>query len=426
MVEIHPLFGYISRMYIRNIQKLINQALKDSPAILINGARQVGKSTLAHHFLHSHKGSYITLDDESFRSAAVADPQNFLLQHSQKLLIIDEIQRAPELLLAIKLAIDQNRSPGRFLLTGSANVLLLPRVAESLAGRIEIQTLWPLSQGEFVSHTEKFIDVIFSKEMPHLNKEFDIDPQQLQAKLLSGGYPEVISRSSFERRQAWFKSYVATVIHREIKEIANIERITDLSRLLQLMAIRSGTLLNHAELSRTSTLPQTTLKRYLALFEAIFILHTLPAWTKNLNKRLVKSPKIFLNDTGLISYLLGINKQRLNDERHLLGSLLESFVIIELKKQSGWSKVSPYFFHYRTHTGSEIDLLLEEPGGRLVGIEVKASTTVVDSDFKNLKSFAEETGNKFLRGIVLYTGSRTISFGKNFIAMPISALWELK
>lgn len=411
-------------MIIRNLKQSLHIAFQDSPVVLLNGARQVGKSTLAKQLLAEHPIRYLTLDDNNIRAAAMLDPQGFI-HNSTGLWVIDEIQRAPELMLAIKASIDQNREPGRFLLTGSANVLMLPHVSDSLAGRIEIHNLWPLSQGELIAQQEKFIDFIFSNEAVPIGLEFKVDKLALNATLVQGGYPEILQRQSQERRNAWFKSYITTVTHREIRDLTNIEGIAELPRLLHLLAARTGSLLNYAELSRTAGLPQTTLKRYLALFEMIFLYHPLPAWAQNFSKRLVKSPKIFLNDTGLTAYLLGINEQRLSADRNIVGKLLESFVFTELKKQAGWSKTQPYFFHYRAHSGQEIDFILEEPGGRLVGIEVKAASTVSGSDFKNLQQFADDTGEKFYRGVVFYTGERVIPFGKNLFAIPISALWEL-
>lgn len=412
-------------MYKRNITDGIVEALQDTPVVLLNGARQTGKSTLVQWICHhKHPARYLTLDDMSMLSAATADPAGFLSGFDEPL-VIDEIQRAPELFLAIKADVDKNRRPGRYLLTGSANVLLLPKLADTLAGRMEVISLWPFSQGELQSRKETFVDAVFGGELA----AFDATPLSRDAlfgKILSGGFPEVIERTSHSRRKAWFNAYLTTILQRDIRDLSRIEGLASMPRLMSILGARAGNLLNFSELSRTSGLPQSTLKRYMALLEATFLILHLPAWSGNLSKRLVKSPKLYINDTGLLASLVGMDQDRLLTEPELAGALMENFVVMELTKQISWSCRKPRMYHFRTQTdGKEIDVVLEDAAGRLVGIEIKSGHTVKADDFAGLKTLAGETKDRFQQGIVLYGGTEAIPFGKQFTALPISALWEL-
>lgn len=412
-------------MHLRNITPRIIDALSDTPVVMLNGARQTGKSTLAKSLIsEKHIGRYVTLDDASVLAAARHDPTGFISGLGEST-VIDEIQRAPELFLAIKADVDLNRKPGRYLLTGSANVLLLPRLSESLAGRMEIFTLWPLSQGEFGGVSERFIDILFSEQLTCNALIIADSEMSLLERVIRGGYPEAAARGSESRRRAWFGSYITTILQRDVRDIANIDGLTAMPRLLAMLATRSTAMLNYSELSRTTGLPQSTLKRYMALFETIFLIEHLPAWYSNLGKRLVKTSKLVMNDTGLLATLLGVNAVRLEDTP-LSGALMENFVIMELTKQISWSDTKPAMLHYRTQAGQEVDVVLEDNAGRIVGIEIKSSKSVGGQDFRGLQSLAEVSGNSFLRGIVLYGGKQTLSFGSNLIAMPIDSLWNLK
>ena len=407
----------------RHITDALLAALADTPVVLLNGARQTGKSTLVKHLAAGkHPARYLTLDDAVVLAAARQDPAGFLAGLSGPV-ILDEVQRAPELFLAIKAEVDRSPQSGRFLLTGSANVLLLPQLSDSLAGRMEILTLWPLSEGEISGVKGDFLDAAFGEFAAKVQAGSD-DRSGLVARMLAGGYPAVLKRSDSDRRRAWFGSYITTILQRDVRDLANIEGLTALPRLLALLAARSGSLSNFAELSRSLGIPQTTLKRYLTLLETTFLVQFLPAWSANLGKRMVKSPKIVLNDMGLIAYLLGLNEQRLELDPMLLGPLFESFVIMELRKQATWSRVHPQAFHFRTQAGQEVDLVLEDAAGNLVAIEAKASGTVSGRDFRGLQALAGLAGQRLRRGIVLYTGASSVPFGPNFHAVPVSALWQ--
>jgi len=410
-------------VYHRNITPKLSAALADTPVVLLNGARQTGKSTLARQLAEtSYPAQYLTLDDASTVAAAQYDPAGFVAGLSGPV-VVDEIQRAPELFLALKAAVDRDRRPGRFLLTGSANVLLLPRLADSLAGRMEILTLWPLSQGEIDGAAEDFVDRLFAEEFK-LPGRVHVDRAELMRRVIQGGYPEVVARADGARRRAWFGAYLTTILQRDVRDLANIEGLTALPRLLTLLAARAGALLNLADVSRGAGVPQTTLKRYLTLLEATYLVTLVPAWSVNLGKRLVKAPKLMLNDTGLLGYLLGSDEDRLKGEGGPLGGLLENFVAMEIHKQAGWSRARPQIFHFRAQTGQEVDLVLENQAGEIVGVEVKAAASVGGGDFKGLRSLREMAGRRFKRGVVLHAGSEAVPFGENLFALPIAALWR--
>ncbi len=414
------------KLLARNLAPAIRAALADTPVVMLNGPRQSGKSTLARALAEAHdEARFITLDEAAVLSAAQASPTDFIADLGGHPVVIDEVQRVPDLFLAIKAAVDRDRRPGRFLLTGSADVLLLPRVSESLAGRMEIHTLWPLSQGEIEGVREAFIDAAFTGEFPTRAGGGQLGRPALFRRILRGGFPEIQWREDPERRRAWFESYITTILQRDVRDIANIEGLTEMPALLALLAARSTALVSFAELSRSSRIPQTTLKRYLALLEMSFFYRPLPAWSGNLGKRLTRSPRVMLTDTGLQAHLLGLEEVDTGRPDPSIGPLLETFVLTELRKQLGWSRTRPRLYHFRTTTGQEVDIVLEDRRGRMVGIEVKASAGVSDRDFRHLRSLAEKLGERFHRGIVLYTGAEPLGFGRHLMALPIPFLWRI-
>lgn len=412
-------------LYPRNSKSDLLQSVRHSPVALIVGARQVGKSTLARGlFPQTERPSYITLDDISALSLARSSAKTFL-QGLDDSVIIDEVQRAPELFLAIKESVDSSRKAGRFILTGSANVLTLPKLSESLAGRMEIHTLWPLSRGEFLGQREAFIDFVFAADkVPKLRP---LKLSQLIEILVAGNYPPVLARPSQKLRDNWFRGYLTSIVERDIRDLSHVERFTELPDLLSLVASRAGGMLNLADLSRSLSLPYMTLKRYLALFEAIFLVVPLNAWSSNIGKRLVKAPKLYLNDTGLLCHMLRRDSAALEADRTLLGMVFENFVLMELVKQISWSETRPQIYHFRTaDTKHEVDFVLESADGRVVGVECKSSSTIDQSCFSGLRALASQAGNKFHKGIVLYTGTNVLMFDENLMALPVSALWDIQ
>ena len=407
-------------MYERHLEPRILEALSDTAAVFLGGARQCGKSTLVKALAARRSARYVTLDDVGTLSAARADPPGFLAGFGSPL-VIDEVQACPGLFPALKSEIDRDRTPGRFLLTGSANALVVPEMSRSLVGRVELLALRTLSQGELEARRESCIDWLFSREPPAHSYEPCAD---LARRVTTGGYPEAVSRRNQERRAPWFDGYVTTILQRDVRDLADVDGLEHLPQLLRLVAARTSSLANLSEIARALAIPQTTLRRYFALLEAVFLIHRLPAWSTNLGKRLARSPKLHFLDTGLAAHLQGVDAHSWNEPATRRGALLENFVFSELEKQLGWNSVRARLFHYRSHSGEEIDLILEDPRGRIVGIEVKASNTISASDAAPLRKLAGELGDRFVRGVVLYCGSGVVPFDRHVHALPISALWS--
>lgn len=409
----------------RTLTDRLLDGLADTPAVLVNGARQTGKSTLVQSAeLAKQDRQYLTFDDPGILAAAKRDPNGFVAGLNTPI-TLDEVQHVPEIFPVVKAAIDRKREPGRFLLTGSANVMLLPKLSESLAGRMEVLTLWPFSQGEMHGVRESFVDTLFSqKPVGWKGVVATSKREELLETVIAGGYPLAVARHSAARRDAWFQSYVMTMLQRDIRDLADIADVTAVPRLLSVVAARAGGLLNFADLSRSVALPQTTLKRYFALLEATFLVQLLRPWARNLGKRIIQTPKVYLNDTGLLAYLLGATVDRLKAEGNLAGAVLENFALMELRKQSAWSATQPELFYWRTASGQEVDVVLEDRAGRVVGVEVKAAATLSGNDVRGLQALAATVGKNWVRGVVLYTGTEVIPFSANLHGVPMSRLWS--
>ncbi len=410
-------------MYQRNISRKVTAALADTRIVLLSGARQVGKSTLARQLAEQRGGQYLTLDDPTIAELARTDP-SALVNGAAAFTVIDEVQSAPALFPALKREVDAHPVPGRFLLTGSANVFMLPTASESLAGRMEVLTLEPLSQAEVQGSPHNLVDALFDSR-PWARRTVATDRADLVRRLVAGGFPEALDRAEPQRRDAWFRSYLASLLQRDVRDYANIEGLHDMPRLLSLLAARAGSLLNMAEVSRATGIAHSTLRRYLSLLEALYIVQPLPAWSANLGKRLVKAPKVHLIDAGLTAHLRGDADA---DAAALalsprLGPLLETFVVQELRRHLCWAETSASAWHFRTAAGQEVDLVLETPSQRIVGIEVKASASVTQGDFKGLRALADAAGKSFARGVVLYTGEQLMPFDEHLWAVPLGVLW---
>lgn len=407
-------------MFRRNIETAVEKALTDTPVVLINGARQTGKSTLVQASANRTQAQYLTLDDAATLHLASSDPTGFI-RNLQRPVVIDEIQKAPDLFPAIKLTVDRHRQPGQFLLTGSSNILTLPNLSESLAGRMEVIPLHPLSAGELAGRIEGFIPRLFRRTTEPWKAT--PDPLPISVRLVRGGYPEAVDRPIDARRDAWFGSYVSTLLQRDVRDLARVEGLHALPNLLRLVTARSAGLLNMSDVGRDAGLPHSTLSRYLSLLECVFLIHRVPAWSHNLGQRLVKAPKIHLLDPGLALHLIGADETRLSADRMLLGRMLESFVVGEVRKQLSWASPGTGLHHYRTSAGSEVDIVLEDRQGALCGIEVKASATVGPSDFSGLKALRDQVGERFRTGVILYLGDQILPFGDDLWLLPVEALW---
>jgi uncharacterized protein len=414
----------VTGMIRRNVTDHLLQTLTDTPVVLVNGARQTGKSTLVQSpELVERSREYLTFDDPGVVAAAKRDPNGFVAGLAAQI-TLDEVQHVPELLPAIKVSVDRKREPGRFLLTGSANVLLLPKLSESLAGRMEVLTLWPFSEGEMKKVRESFVDALFSKQTAwHAQKSGVVRRGELFEKVRLGGYPPLVARHTEARRRAWFQSYLMTILQRDVRDISNISDLTAVPRLLSVVAGRAGGLLNFADLSRSLSLPQTTLKRYFALLETTFLVQLLQPWSVNTGQRLIRTPKVYLNDTGLLAHVLGLTLERLELDPGMAGGVLENFALMELRKQASWSETQPQFFYWRTASGQEVDIVLENSAGDLVGVEVKASATLNSGDVRGLQALASAAGRRWIRGIVFYAGTDVVPFASNLHGVPVSCLW---
>ena len=408
-------------MFQRNILRKLVSALADTRVVLLNGARQVGKSTLARELAQQRGGQYLTLDDPTIAALARTDPAA-LVNSAAGFTVIDEVQSAPALFPALKREVDRHPVAGRFLLTGSANVFMLPTLAESLAGRMEVLTLEPLSQAEVESSPHNLIDALFDST-PWERRTVPTDRADLLRRIVSGGFPEALGRAEPQRRDAWFRAYLTSLLQRDVRDYANIEGLHDMPRLLSLLAARASSLLNMAEVSRATGIAHSTLRRYLTLLDALFIMQPLPAWSANLGKRLVKAPKIHLIDAGLTAHLLGHTDPAALALSPQLGPLLETFVVQELRRHLRWAESAATAWHFRTAAGREVDLVLEAPSQRIVGIEVKASASVTQSDFNGLRELAGAAGKNFARGIVFYSGEQLVPFEEHLWAVPLGVLW---
>lgn len=405
----------------RALTQRLLEALADTPVVILVGGRQTGKSTLVTGLSQqSHPAEYVTLDDPTQLAGARNDPVAFVERFAGPV-ILDEIQRAPELLLPIKAAVDRDRRPGRFLLTGSANVLFVPAVADALAGRMEVLTLWPFSAAELDGRPgDRIVELLFADEPRPPIAEQSTD--RLVSRLLVGGYPEAVARKDDQRRRQWFSNYLNTILERDIRSMADIARLEQLPALLTAIALRGRGPLNKSGLSQDLGIPNSSIDRYVTLLTRVFLLHLFPAWHNRLGPRLVKAPKLLLSDVGLLCQLLRFDRKRLLEDDTSRGLALESYVGMELVKAVGAAGSGDDVMHYRTTKGTEVDFVVEASDGRVVGIEVKAASSVDARDFRRFERLEQVLGERFIRGVVFYTGSRSVTFGDRLGAWPVGLL----
>jgi uncharacterized protein len=406
----------------RAITPRLLTALRDTPAVMLIGPRQAGKSTLVQGLAAGpHPARYLSLDDLRTLEAARGDPVGFI-ERADDPLVIDEIQRAPELLLPIKAAIDRERHPGRFILTGSAQVMLLPKVSESLAGRIEVHTLWPFSQAEIEGEAGQIVELLLGESARAPIAPATPRPELIE-RVVRGGFPEAVARKP-DRRQEWLAAYLTAIVQRDLRDLANIERLAEVPAVLTSLASRVRAPLNKTDVSSSVGIPRTSLDRYLTLLEHVFLLRRLPAWHTNRIKQITKAPKLLLSDSALLAHLLRADRRRLEDDDSLLGVVVECFVGMELAKQISATKARASLLHMRSARGAEVDFVVEGADGRVAGIEVKASATVRRDDFRHLATLRDRLGDeRFARGVVLYTGGERLPFGPGLEAWPLATLW---
>ena len=399
----------------------LREALADTPVVLIHGPRQSGKTTLARLVGEPRGYRYFSFDDAAARAAAERDPVGFVAELPARV-ILDEVQRVPALFTALKVAVDRQRTPGRFILTGSANVLLVPKLADSLAGRLGILRLHPLARCELAGKAPGFLDALFSGSFR--TRTSARLGAALAEHIAAGGYPAALARRTAARRAAWYRDYIETQVQRDVLDLSRVRSLDALPRLLAVAAGYTARLINVADLAGPFQLTRQTIHDYVTLLEQVFLLERLPPWHSNRLSRLVKTPKLHMGDTGLACALLGMDASQLYRDRETLGPLLETFVLQELKRQASWRPEPVSFFHFRDRDGVEVDIVLERGAGALAGIEVKAAATVVDADFRGLRKLKQAAGKRFVKGVVLYDGEISASFGEGFYAVPIRQLWE--
>lgn len=407
----------------RHLGSALEAALADTPVVCLLGPRQCGKSTLARYC--DPERPYISLDEQAYLDLALRDPQGFVDDLPERV-AIDEVQRAPELTLAIKRSVDANRKPGRFLLTGSANLLQLPRLADSLAGRMECLYLHPFTVAEIRRKPGNFLaELLAGKLSPEMMPTETPKPSELPGILLAGGYPESVFRNP-ERAVRWKTNYIRSIVERDVRDIADVKNASDLSRLLGFLSDRTAQLVNQSALSTALGHSRVTIDRYLTLLERLFLIRRLPAWHSNRSKRLVKTPKLHFVDSGLAATLGELDAGQWNAQRARFGHLLESFVLQQLVAMADCMQRPPHFHHYRDKDKTEVDIVLERRG-EIWGIEVKAAASVSEGDIKGLLKLAAALEGSFQSGIVLYDGTATFFLNKeaNIRAVPISKLWEL-
>lgn len=410
-------------MYPRFLVDVLVKRRQFFHVVLLVGPRQSGKTTLVQKIGKEQGLEYVSFDEITNLISVQLDPLGYL-NSLNKPLILDEVQRAPEIFLPIKVDVDNNRNPGRYLLTGSANPLLVPKLGDALTGRMAVCNLWPLSQGEIRGAREQFIPFLFSdspwpKDFPPFSQE------ELISKLFLGGFPTLHTGANDENRKVWCNEYLSLVLQKDVHDLSKIEGFAHLPALMYGLASRVGSTLNIEELSRIAHTASTSLRRYLQLLESLFLLYRAPAWSPNIDKQLTKAPKVYFSDTALLLHVLNLTQVQLMENLNSLGHVLENFVVMECVKQASWAAPYPNLFHYRLERekGTEVDVVLKS-ADKVVGIEIKLSSVVRSDDVKGLLSLKKAAGDSFHKGVVLYMGNKVLPLGENIKALPLNALWE--
>lgn len=405
-------------LFPRWIESRVAEAMADTPVVLLAGPRQAGKTTLVRQVADQGL-RYLTLDNELTLLAAQEDPIGLI--RSLDRAVIDEVQRAPQLLLAIKKSVDEDRRPGRFLLTGSANLMALPTVADSLAGRMETLTLLPLSQGEMEGASANWLDCVYAGQIPQLRSL--AHTPSLVDRVLRGGYPESLARPTSRRRVTWARQYLDALIQRDVREVAQVDHLDRMSRFLHVLAQVAGHMCNYTRLAGEVGLDSKTAAKYVGVLEQMYLLRRVDVWARNRLNRIVKTPKLQFIDSGLLSALLDLSAQEVASDRTRFGNVLETFVFGELLKHATTAEGDYRVLCYRDNDKVEVDLVIESAAGQLVGVEVKASATVKESDLRGLRKFAGLAGGQFKMGVVLYDGEEIVPLGDGLWAAPLSTLW---
>lgn len=414
----------VDQLFQRRAQRSVSAALADTRVVVINGARQTGKSTLARLVATAFPGSeFRYLDEAPVRAAAQADPSLFVRHDG--LLVIDEVQRVPDLFLAVKHEVDVDPRPGRFLLTGSARLLGLQEIPDLLPGRAETVELSPLSQGEIDGLPDGFVEALFRYGTDIRVPSSELRREDYVARAIRGGYPEAVRRTDHGRRARFLESYITDLVNRDVRQLSEIERPADMRRLVNLVAASTASLAVPAAIASRLQVPASTVKRYLSLLDLLFITRQIPAWSTNMTTRAVATPKLVLTDSGLAAHLTGMSLRRARQPTAPVGPLIETFVLGELTRQLTLTDQPVRLYHYRDRDQYEVDAVLESASGEVIACEVKAAETVRSEDFRGIQRLARRLGDQFVAGIVLYAGGQPLPFGDRLRAWPISTLWTL-
>jgi uncharacterized protein len=404
----------------RQARPLVVEALGYSRVVFVLGARQVGKSTLAKQVVTSdHPAAVVTLDDQATREAASVDPHGFIAGLRGPVLI-DEVQLVPDLLYAIKQAVDEDPTPGRFLLTGSANVLTAPRISESLAGRVRRIELWPLAQSEIQGGTGNFVDRLFAGDPPQV-RGAPVGREAFTELVVRGGYPAIRGLGERQRR-AWYRDYVQSIVERDLRDIASAQKLSEMPKLLRLLATNSAKLLDYRKLASDLQISDKTVSAYVELLRTVFLVHVVPAWRPGLRSRELHAPKLYLADAGLLTQQLGVDEKRLAADNQVTGYALETFCGTEILKHQSWAREDSTLHHYRAHN-DEIDIVLETQSGDLAAVEVKARASIRERDWRVMRALRDNRTDRFKAGVILYAGRHTIPLSDRIWAVPISGLW---
>ena len=425
MVSVMSAPGHPLEMRHRFARDLVEETIADTPITVIQGARQVGKSTLAREIVKDRPATFLSLDAAAVYEAARADPDTFVRQ-TKDLLVIDEVQRVPELILAMKDAVEEDRRPGRFLITGSANLLEIPGTEESLAGRAETVVLYGLSRGELDGQREDFVDLLMAGDAEALQKRRSkLTREDYLEIVCAGSYPEPITRHG-RRRSAWFDNYLGRIVSRDARDVSRLQHLDRLPALIRILAANNSGELVKSRVANDADIPPGSVESYIGLLETLYLVHQIPAWGNNLTSRVTGRAKVSLLDTGLAARLANVTPAAMapgRDTSNVAGGLFEAFVAGEVRRQLVWSETDASLFHFRDRNGLEVDLVLEEGSRRVAGIEIKAKRTVDRSQFRGLETLRDMLGDRFTIGVLLYSGQDTIPFGDRLWALPYSAMW---
>ncbi len=410
-------------MYPRRLRPLILEAVDHARILFVAGARQVGKTTLVGEITGAG-GSYpmtaYTLDDRATLDAALADPAGFVAGLAGSA-FIDEIHRAPDLLLELKKAVDADTTPGRFLITGSANILANKRVMDALPGRIDRLDLWPLSRSEIEGGQLNLVDELLAGRAPQVMGA-PVGPDAYAGYVAEGGYPEARLRPAGRVRNRWFRDYIAGAVERDIRELADLRRAEDVGQLLRLVASQSANLLSYRKIGDQLQMDHETVKAYVVLLEQMFLVRRLPGWRPGLGAREIAKPKAYICDPGLLTYLLGADEARIRRDDQVKGKACETFVCAELLKHASWAEQEVRLFHYQRER-EDVDFIIENRAGEIAAIEVKAAATLSQRDWRWLEQLRDARGESFKAGVIVHSGPQTIPLGDRLWAVPYAALW---